>query len=245
MCRIAEVLISLQQAGNVKYTDWVLSFSCVMDSYEGLQQLARQMETELQEWKDEVKKAREVFYEFNYYRALQLLSLRSELGKLKAFSRDIDSPAVLALLHSISPQIALSNITEVIKKVPTLLQQRGALSQTDASDVPPLFDVPAAKPTQEDLSDKQKEVFANLVGYHGFHPQLALIALEKYKEDFYELFNWCLNNASSYHFPEEVEKGDKRTGDQELESDELESEDEHFSTPIGKLLFHYYVLHSY
>ena len=271
MCRIAEVLIALQQAGNVKYTGWVLSFSCETDSFSELQTLARQMETELQKWRDEVKEAREAFYELNYYRTLQLLSLRSELGKLKTSSRGhmIDS-TVLALLHSISPEIAVSDIREVVQNVTALFQQGDHFGQTDASPasgttmvlehemevgestssmaadilasvdthaaVPPPSDVPQAKLTQEELSDIQKEIFANLVGYGGFHPQLALIALEKYKEDHYETRNWCMENAGSFDFPEEEDQKDMRLGDQELESDESESEDERFPTPIGKFL---------
>lgn len=76
--------MALQQAGIIKYTGWVLTFSCLPDRFEKLQALARDMENELQKWKDEIKEARERFYELNNYTVLQLLSLRSELGKLKS-----------------------------------------------------------------------------------------------------------------------------------------------------------------
>ena len=270
MCRIAEVLIALQQAGNVKYTGWKLSFYCEIDSLDELQPLARRMETELQKWKDEVKKAREAFYELNYYRTLQLLSLRSELGKLKRLDchHTAIDPTVQALLHSISPEIATSSIMVAVQNVASVVQNRGPISQTGASvnspssstttvleqkmeieesiatdilasvdthaagPAPP--EAPQAKLTQEELSDTQKEIFANLTGYGGLHSQLVLIALEKCKEDRYEVSNWCLENAESYNFPDEDQE-DEEFGDQELESDESESEDEHFSNSIGNL----------
>ena len=266
VCRIAEVLIALQQAGNVKYTGWTLSFYCEIDSFSELQSLAREMETELQDWKEEVKKAREEFYELNNYRTLQLLSLRSELGKLKRLNshHPVIESTVQALLHSISPEIATSSIIVAVQNV---VQNRGQVNQASASvilstntalehameveescsnivtdildsvdtqaAVSPPPQAPQAKLTQEELSDTQKEIFANLTGYGGFHPQLVLIALEKYKEDRYEMDNWCLENADSFNFPEEEDQEDEGLGDQESESDELESEDEHFSNPIG------------
>ena len=271
MCRIAEVLIALQQSGNVKYTGWVLSFSCEIDSFGELQSLARQMETELQKWKDEVKRARKAFYELNYYTTLQLLSLRSELGKLKHLDscQTVIDPTIQALLHSISPEIATSSIIVAVQNLASVMQNRGPLSQTGASvnspssstntvlrdklevdescsnvvtdilasvdtqtDIPSLPEAPQAKLTQEDLSDTQKEIFANLTGYGGFHPQLVLTALEKYKEDRYKINHWCMENADTFNFPEEENQEDEGLGDQELESDESESGGENFSKSI-------------
>ena len=266
VCRIADVLIALQQAGNVNYTEWELSFGCEIDSVGKLQSQARQMEIELQDWKEEVQKAREEFYELNYYRTLQLLSLRSELaiGKHLDSHHTVIDPAVQALLHSISPEIATSSIIVAVQNAAAVVQNRGQDSQTSASvnlskntalenkveveescsnivadvlasadtqaavSLPP--EVPQAKLTLEELSDKQKEIFANLTGYGEFHPQLALLALEKYKEDDYEMDNWCLENAARFKFPKDDLED---LGDQESESDESESEDEHFSNAIG------------
>ena len=244
-----------------------------------LQSLARQMEADLQKWKDEVKEAREEFYELNYYRTLQLLSLRSELGKLKRLDcvPPVINPTVQVLLHSISPEIATSSIIAAVQDVASVVQNRGPFSQTGASvtspnsntntvlerkmevdesysniatdilasvdtqaDISSLPEAPQAKLTKEELSDTQKEIFANLTDYVGIHPPLVLIALEKYKEDRYKIKDWCIENAGSFNFPED-ENQTEGLGDQELESDESESEDEHFSNAIGKLLFPYLI----
>ena len=274
VCRIAEVLIALQQAGNVKYTGWTLSFYCKIDSFSVLQSLARHMESELQKWKEEVKEVREAFYELNYYRTLQLLSLRKELGKLKHLDshHTVIEPTVLALLHSISPEIATSSIIVAVQNVASVVQNRGPFSQAGASvntlssstrtalehtmeveenivtdilasadtqaAVSPPPEAPQAQLTQEELSDTQKEIFANLTGYGEFHPQLVLIALEKYKEDDYEINNWCLENAARFKFPEEEDQeDDEGLGGQVSESDESEAEEEHFSNAIGNCCY--------
>ena len=104
----------------MKYTGWVLSVPCqyVPDVVAKLQEQAKSMEKELQTWENEVHHNREMFYELNYYTTPQLLSLRSELGKLKSPIHGIREvrPTVLALLHSISPEISASDF-EVIQDV--------------------------------------------------------------------------------------------------------------------------------
>ncbi len=137
ICRIAEVLINLQQVGNVKYTGWILQVPCHInkqdpsnaDIISDLQDQAKIMEDELSEWKEMVKEKRRDFYELNYFSTLQLLTLRKELGTIKNSerSRAVVSPNVIALLKSISTQItsglvcdvvhgdALAPITEVIE----------------------------------------------------------------------------------------------------------------------------------
>ena len=275
VCRIAEVLIALQQAGNVKYTVWVFSFPCVMDSFNELQTLARQMETELQEWNDEVKKSREEFYELNYYTTLQLLSLRSELGKVKSHtysggdaSGSEINPAVLALLHSVSPEIDISNVEEAIQNVLhnggfSFSQTLAHTSSVDAHDlkreenkstldtavlasadtqasVPPLPELPEVKLTQEELTDRQKEIFANLVDFCEFSPKLVLIALEKYQEDEFEVKNWCMDNAKEFEFPDGEDQEDEDWGCEELASEDSDSEDDttsQFSSAIAGIIF--------
>ena len=116
VCRIAEVLLELQQKGNVKYTGWKLTFHCRVDMVNALQQQAKDMEKELQIWEEEVQQVRNKYYELNYYTTLQLLALCKELGRLKTFSQphfctEI-SPHILALLESISTEMSSSYIWE-------------------------------------------------------------------------------------------------------------------------------------
>ena len=123
VCQIAEVLISLQRVGNVKYMGWILQVPCMGDLtaiISKLQILAKVMEHELICWKEEVTQKRGDFYELNYYTTLQLLTLRRELGviKSKPNSRPVDvTPNVLALLESISTEVTAPHVHAIVQNV--------------------------------------------------------------------------------------------------------------------------------
>lgn len=115
-CRIAEVLVSLQKVGNVRYIRWKMEFYCQPNLVVGLHDCATKMEGELKEWNEKVKSARGKFYELNYYTTRQLLVLRSELGKLKVPSSvPYQCQAqVMALLQSISCEISQDAIEKAV-----------------------------------------------------------------------------------------------------------------------------------
>ena len=120
VCRIAEVLIRLQQVGNVKYIGWRMQFHCQTLLVEDLQEQAKDMEDELESWNKEVTTARKEFYELNYYTTRQLLVLRSELGKMKSLGPATPPPQqaqVMALLQSISSEITPRIVESVVQQV--------------------------------------------------------------------------------------------------------------------------------
>ena len=120
MCRIAEVLIKLQQAGNVQYIGWKMDIFCQTLLVEELQKQAKEMEGELERWNREVTLARKNFYELNYYTTRQLLILRSELGRLKSSrqpSKQHNWVQVMSLLGSISSTITVTALTNVVQQV--------------------------------------------------------------------------------------------------------------------------------
>ena len=118
VCRIAEVLIKLQQAGNIMYIGWRMTFCCQTLLVADLQKQAKVMEEEFESWDKELSKARKRFYELNYYTTRQLLVLRSELGRLK-FSGPQHSSCghVIVLLKSISSEITIPAVANVVKEV--------------------------------------------------------------------------------------------------------------------------------
>ena len=121
VCRIAEVLISLQQVGNVKYTGWRLQVPCGLRYIVPmLQDQAKEMEQELANWKEEVTQKRGDFYELNYFTTLQLLTLRRELGVIKSKPNAgpaVITPDVLALLASISTQVTAPHVHAIVQNV--------------------------------------------------------------------------------------------------------------------------------
>ncbi len=118
--RIAELLINLQQSGNVKYTGWILQLPCSKDEriIDTLQHQAKKMELELLGWKKVVNCARKEFYELNYYTTVQLLTLRRELSTEKGANSEI-APNVLFLLRSISHRVSSRGVRELVKNVLT------------------------------------------------------------------------------------------------------------------------------
>ena len=105
----------------MKYTGWVLQVPCATSRtlIGELQKLAKQMEEELREWKEVVKNRREEFYELNYYTTQQLLKLRKELGGLKGVDQATATVHrnILALLHSISPAVNSSIVSNAVCRV--------------------------------------------------------------------------------------------------------------------------------
>ena len=115
VCQVAEVLVRLQQAGNVSYIGWSLLFNCSRDATNELQERAKIMEQELFTWQKEVDAAREKYYELNYYTTTQLLFLREELGKMNNLvSASQFPPNVLPLLQSISHQVTKSKVHQAV-----------------------------------------------------------------------------------------------------------------------------------
>ena len=117
MCRIAEVLIKLQQSGNVHYIGWKLGFTCQAVLVEKLQNQAKEMEKELEEWNREVALARKMFYELNYYTTRQLLVLRSGLKMSEPSANPHQWRQVKALLESISCEITQTNLVNVVHDI--------------------------------------------------------------------------------------------------------------------------------
>ena len=127
MCHIAETLILLQQAGNVKYIGWKLELqACSIQStcISVLKEIATSLQDEITKWEEEMEIMRDQFYELNYYTTLQLLTLRKQLALQKTNSRGTFlNSSILTLLQSVSrnvdSRIVNSTLTELKLSTPT------------------------------------------------------------------------------------------------------------------------------
>ena len=128
VCRVADVLLLLQQFGNNKYIGWTKQFNC--DSAEALRRLqvqASEMENDLEDWKKELSDQREKVYELNYFTTPQLLLLREELGGFRSnpeATKPIKHEA-MSLLHSLSREITSQVVKEYVQNIinPTFVKQ--------------------------------------------------------------------------------------------------------------------------
>ena len=154
----------------MKYSGRALNFHCAVDMVGELQQLAKDMEEELQMWEEEVRQARKEYYELNYYTTLQLLTLCQELRRLKTSEQPRAhtqiNPQVLALLESISTEITSPCVWEVVKSITAEQQRRGggasvftaqhhtSTEMLPASTAGPTSQVvPSVQPRQPSLAD--------------------------------------------------------------------------------------------
>ena len=122
--RIADALIMLQQYGNGEFIGWELQFhSFLPHIVEDLQKIAYNMETALDEWKEEIESRCDAYYELNYFTSQQLLLLREELGRLKNSVIVELSPVTLSLLQSVSRLVTSENVKDTVKGMATLLEE--------------------------------------------------------------------------------------------------------------------------
>ena len=106
MRRIADALMALQQHGSRDYIGWEMRFQCCLPNVvDRLQQVASNLENDLERWKCEIQEQRDQFYELNYYTTQQLLLLRKELGRLQEPGKTLVKPEAMALLQSISRDV--------------------------------------------------------------------------------------------------------------------------------------------
>lgn len=253
MCRIAEVLISLQQAGNIKYIGWILQLPCTTrpEIIQILQEHAKCMEDELYEWKSTVKYARHMFYELNYYTTLQLLSLRKELGAVKQAKKGASvSPSVLALLESISPQVTSNAVCDVIQDI-SLLTQKTIVEDAvgdqpmDSSKAAPSVseeiiasvDLNTSRPaehsdnpllSEDEISEEERAIMAFVTARIGCPKVLVLKAFENCRGidnmDKYDYMRWCNNNIDQFKFDEEGDISDEDSYESDEESSSSDSE---------------------
>ena len=272
MVRIAEVLIALQQKGNVKYIGWSMEFHCQPLLVEDLQKQAKEMEDELIKWNNEVDEARKRFYELNYYTTHQLLVLRSELGKLKCLHSTNPLPQnaqVMTLLESISSEMTLANVKSVVQEL--LDRQKSPIPGSDQAgagniepytktpvlsspSLPPVSQVMKTLPaveqlkvscvqtlphvslSEENLNEKQKEYFTNIIENYGYHKMTALKAIEEVGTcDWNDIDNWVQENGDKYEELFQGEgSGDEAAGESCEEDEEMSSESEDQDEDIGR-----------
>ena len=210
-----------------------------------LQQQAKRMEYELEEWNKTVSHARNNFYDLNYYTTRQLLILRSELGKIKSLGLDCRLPyvgQVMTLLKSLSSEITPSALERVVNLVSIEcndLEEKENSPQTDEmhhlnstsssvnhsqyskgtgdrGDHKP--SLPPVSLSHETLNEKQKSHCTDIIEYYGYSQKTALKAIEEVDDgDWNDIVNWIEENGDKWE--------QKFNECQESEEEEEEVED--------------------
>ena len=250
VCRIADVLLLLQQAGNVRYTRWMYQAPCSTDEgiISTLQSQAKRMEEELRQWKKTVLEARNKFYELNYFTTIQLLLLRQELGAMNAAFGNANVPSnILALLRSISFNITSENVCRVVKNLvadPSLVigspnHEESCVDQNErtlktAILAQPVQEERIEKPKlqEDELTDEQKGIMTFVVQRLSCSKLLVLKAFEinQGKEmNKYEYKKWCIDHLTKYRYEDEDEYLSEEDSVSQQSSEETDNELPYFT----------------
>ena len=277
--------MELQQQGNAKYVGWTMKFSCRgKDIVDKLQDIAKEMEDDQHEWKEEIRKTRQEFYHLNYYTTKQLLSMRRELGRFKDGIQDQTiKPEVMALLRSISREVNQDIVKEHLYNIILLLGEQEAYNESalehlqtisthvqskhkvttptmqhnihhpglekysnnnddnkistmkskvfeDIMKAEVVSDAPVPQLKEEELTDKQKAIIANVKQDNGFHRKLIMLAFDRCaKPDIQDdVEEWCLEHTEDFVYPDSEADSDAMTEPYfgHSDDDDVPSEDE-------------------
>ena len=260
VCRIAEALIALQQAGEVEYIGWSIVIPCTENMLAVLREVAEDMEQRLNVWNEEVALARERFYELNYFTTVQLLMLRKDMAQVK--NPDVSCAigrGALTLLQSVSAVVDIDTVQNVVRRdcgqhsdVEHFFSDGPIEQHVELTTYPPEQSILSTifstadehassnsitKPNvstceESKLSEKQLEIIAHLTERYDFSEKFVRKALQECGEDDYDCMNWCRENDGKYTFSDD--ESDTESED-EMTSD-AESEEAIDILSTGQLL---------
>ena len=202
--------------GHVKYRKFESKYSLhsvgVIDS---LQERAKQMESDLEEWRRTVEDLRSKYYHMNYFTTRQLSLICQELSTLHTVTHLTFKPWFLNLMQSVCPSLNIDQLATATVRVVeernrmkmssffsiadhdnflTLEESNGdeepqhAVSKDERMYTPQRLKL-------EDLNDTQQEMLEELREFD-FSDELILIALTEKGCSFDDLYDYCLKFSS-------------------------------------------------
>ncbi len=181
-----------------------------------LQELAKDMESSLDKWKECISIARKDYYELNYYTTVQLLTLRQILGKFKNSSTNaVVTPDILALLQCIHPDVDHGTVKKAVMLAlceSVDLQQQEDSNTLDETCYKSESSVPShgyiselstintshsIRPAVLHLTETQKAIVAHVTSRVGCSQKLVVKAFEHLdlvRHQHHDFVEWCANN---------------------------------------------------
>ena len=188
---IADTFLYLQRAGHPQYVEWLKSFDIETMSQKDLRILNQDMKKDLQEWLDRVSMLRREYYALNYFTCLQLLRINREFYNLMNSNDHQISREVFLLLLSLSPDLTIKNIVNVVSAAKSQLISPESMSLPSVHDDSiPITDIPDEV---RKLTGEEKELYDSCITDYEFEPCLALAAIHKYGSNEDDVVAWCYN----------------------------------------------------
>ena len=216
--RIASTLLELLLMGHVKYRKF--KYSLYSDEViHKLQEWARQIESDLEEWRTTVEKRRSKYYQMNYFTTRQLSLICRELTALHNITRISFNPCFVDLMRSVCHTIDVDRVATAavlimerrnkMKKASLICtdsgnspsledsigdDSQGAASKIDSDSLQRMYGVLPLK--LDDLNETQQEWLEELREYD-FSDELILIALSAKGCTSNDVLKYCVKFSSS------------------------------------------------
>ena len=213
--------------GHVKYRKFESKYSLHSDGIiNRLQERAKQMETDLKEWRTNVESLRSKYYHMNYFTTRQLSLICQELSTLHTVTHRSVKPWFINLMQSVCPTLDTGRIAtaavmvakerERVKKSAFFTigssdnthspeefvgdeEPHNKVSKDDVASLQRMYTPKALN--VDDLNESQQELFEELRAFD-FSEELVLIALTEKGCNFDDLYDYCLTFS-----PKDVEPG--------------------------------------
>ena len=216
--RIASTLQELLLMGHVKYRKFESNFSLHSDGIiDQLQEMAKRLESDLDEWRTSIEKLRSKYYHMNYFTTRQLSLICQELSALHTITHHSVKPWFINLMQSVCPTIDTDRLATAALMVAEERERakKSAFFGIGSSDDSLLLEITGDEEPQDtvskdesfqrmftqtalkvdDLNETQQELFKELCEWD-FSEELVLIALTEKGCSFHELYDYCLTFSS-------------------------------------------------
>ena len=203
--------------GHVKYRNFESKYSLHSDGViDQLQEMAKQMESDLDEWRTNVEKLRSMYYHMNYFTTRQLSLICQELSALHTVTHHSVKPWFSNLMQSVCPTPDTDRIATAARMVAEERERvkRNVFFGIESSDnTLPLEEVIGDEELQDtmgkddlesfqsmctqqalkadDLNETQQEWYQELCELD-FSEELILIALTEKGGSFDDVYDHCL-----------------------------------------------------
>ena len=202
---MADALFKLLLVGHVKYSVFHKSYMLAEPGVlKTLEQDAKHLEADLEQWNAQVKNLRTDFYELNYFTSRQLSLICQQLSG-STDTNTLIQPWFCNLLSGIHPTVKASLVLRAAERVAADRERTGQRAmlgldtnseQTDLEDVPPNTDSAPGNDcrqilTVDDLDETAKEIFDYLTTIEEYSERIVLRGLTECGPDSDVVETYC------------------------------------------------------
>ena len=176
--------------GHVKYRKFESKYSVYSDGIiNRLQEMAKQMETDLDEWRTNVESLRSKYYHMNYFTTRQLSLICQELSTLHTVTHRSVKPWFVNLMQSVCPTLDTGRLATAAVMV---AEERERVKTSAFFGFQRMY-TKALK--IDELNETQQELFQELRALD-YSEELVLIALTEKGCSFDDLEDYCLTYST-------------------------------------------------